>query len=414
MRRRRIEIVNRPDTRNQFHAAALAALAVLFTACGPTNRPAAAAPKTKVEAPLAPKNLKTTRAELRPMERTITVFGSLAPLDHATLSTKVAGRLQSVAVDLGSAVRLGDLLAQIDPQDFELRLRQTEAAISQARARLGLPLSGDDDTVILDATSTVQQARVLLEEAARTRTRTQLLVEKNIAPKADLDAAQSAHDVAFNKHRDALEEMRNRQAQLAERRADLAIARQQLADTRLVAPFDGVVQERHARRGESLNVGSPIVHLVRMDTLRLRLEVPEREAARLQVGQVIRFHAEGLTNTFAATLQRLSPAIREDNRMLAAEADVKNPGTLRPGQFTRTEIVIASAEPVLCVPRSAIVTFAGIEKVFVIKDGRIIERTIRTGRVSGSWMEVLEGLKAGDEIAGEAAGIAEAQVAAGH
>ena len=153
---------------------------------------------------------------------------------------------------------------------------------------------------------------------------------------------------------------------------------------------------------------------LRMDALRLRLEVPEREAARLQVGQVIRFRAEGLTNTFVATLQRLSPAIREDNRMLAAEADVKNPGTLRPGQFTRTEIVIAAAESVLCVPRGAIVTFAGIEKVFILKDGRLIERAIRTGRVAGGWTEVLEGLKAGDEIAGEAAGVADAQVAAGH
>ncbi len=414
MSRRRTEIVNRPDTRNQFRAAVLAALAALFTACGPANRSPDPAPKTKAEPPLAPKNLKTTRAELRPMERTITVFGSLAPLDHATLSTKVAGRLQSVAVDLGSAVRQGDLLAQIEPQDFELRLRQTEAALGQARARLGLPLSGDDDKVDLDATSTVQQARVLLEEAARARTRTQLLVEKNIAPKAELDAAQAAHDVAFNKHRDALEEVRNRQAQLAERRAELAIARQQLADTRLIAPFDGVVQERHARRGESLNVGSPIANLVRMDALRLRLEVPEREAARLQVGQLIRFRAEGLTNTFVATLQRLSPAIREDNRMLAAEADVKNPGTLRPGQFTRTEIVIAAAESVLCVPRGAIVTFAGIEKVFILKDGRLIERAIRTGRVASGWTEVLEGLKAGEEIAGEAAGVADAQVAAGH
>lgn len=389
-------------------------LASLLTACEPTNRPPAATPKAKAELPLAPKNLKTARAELRPMERTVTVFGSLAPLDHATLSTKVAGRLQTVAADLGSPVRQGDLLAQIEPQDFELRLRQIEAALSQARARLGLPLAGDDDKVDLDGTSTVQQARAVLEEAARARARAQQLVEKGITPKAELETAQATHDVALNKHRDALEEIRNRQAQLAERRADLAIARQQLTDTRLTAPFDGVVQERHARRGESLNASAPVLTLVRMDTLRLRLEVPERESARLQIGQPIRFRVEGITNAFTATLQRLSPTIREDNRMLAAEADVKNPGTLKPGHFTRTEIVVAPAEPVLCVPRSGIITFAGIEKVFVIKEGRLAERTIRTGRISGDWIEVLDGLKSGDEIAANASSLAEAPVSAAH
>lgn len=406
--------MNRPTTRNLSLAAVMSALASLFIACGPANHAPAAPPKAKAELPLAPKNLKTTRAELRPMERTVTVFGSLAPLDHATLSTKVAGRLQTVAADLGSSVRQGDLLAQIEPQDFELRLRQIEASLAQARARLGLPLTGDDDKVDLDGTSAVQQARAVLEESARARARAQQLVEKGIAPKAELETAQAAHDVALNKHRDALEEVRNRQAQLAERRAELAIARQQLADTRLLAPFDGVVQERHARRGESLNASAPLLTLVRMDTLRLRLEVPEREAVRLQIGQPVRFRVEGITNTFTATLQRLSPTIRDDNRMLAAEADVKNPGTLRPGHFTRTEIIVAPAEPTLCVPRGAITTFAGIEKVFVIKEGRLAERAIRTGRISGDWMEVLDGLKSGDEIAANAGGLAEAPVAAGH
>ncbi len=392
----------------------MAGLASFFIACGPTNHAPAARLKAKAELPLAPKNLKTVRVELRPMERTVTVFGSLAPLDHATLSAKVAGRLQTVAADLGSPVRQGDLLAQIEPQDFELRLRQIEASLAQARARLGLPLTGDDDKVDLDGTSAVQQARAVLEEAARARARAQQLVEKGIAPKAELETAQAAHDVALNKHRDALEEVRNRQAQLAERRADLAIARQQLADTRLLAPFDGVVQERHARRGESLNASAPLLTLVRMDTLRIRLEVPEREAVRLQIGQPVRFRVEGITNTFTATLQRLSPTIRDDNRMLAAEADVKNPGALRPGHFTRAEIIVAPAEPTLCVPRSAITTFAGIEKVFVLKEGRLAERAIRTGRISGDWMEVLDGLKSGDEIAANAGGLVEAPVSTSH
>jgi len=404
----------KPALKSRLIIVTLTALAALFSACGPANRATDRPAKGKVEPAMAPKNLKTLRIEPRPMERTLTVFAVLAPLDQATLSTKIAGRLQSVTVDMGSRVRQGDLLAQIDPQDFELRLRQTEASLAQARARLGLSLAGDDDTLDPEKTSTVQQARALLDETIRVRARAQQLVEKAIAPKAELETAQAAHDIAFNKHRDALEEIRHRQAQLAERRAEIAIARQQLVYTRLIAPFDGIVQERHARQGESISAGAAILTIVRMDILRLRLEVPEPAAARLQLGQTVRFRAEGLTNAFTSTLQRLSPTIREDNRMLLAEGDLKNPGMLRAGHFGRAEIVIASSEPVLCVPRTAIAVFAGIEKVFALKEGRLAERAIRTGRASDGWLEVLEGLKSGEEIAAEAHSLAEAQTTAAH
>jgi RND family efflux transporter MFP subunit len=96
---------------------------------------------------------------------------------------------------------------------------------------------------------------------------------------------------------------------------------------------------------------------------------------------------------------RLSPSIQEQNRTLAVEAEVANPGgRLRPGAFARGEIVVEAELPVVLAPASSVVTFAGIEKVFGVKDGRAVERKVRTGRRSGDRVEILEGLAAGEQV----------------
>src|ERR1041385_9247975 len=227
------------------------------------------------------------------MESTVAVIGSLAAHNEATLSVKVAGRLHTLTVDLGSSVRQGELIAQVEPKDYELQLTQSEALLSQARARLGLPLTGDDDKVDATQTSTVKEAKARLEEARKNRDRTVELNEQGILSQSERESADAGYAVAANRFRDALEEVNNRLAQLAQRRAEVEIARQQLADTVIHAPFDGAIQERRASAGEYLTVGRPVVTLVQIDPLRLRVEAPERESAAIRSGQKVRVWVEG-------------------------------------------------------------------------------------------------------------------------
>src|SRR2546426_6125311 len=125
----------------------------------------------------------------RVMERTVAVIGSLNAYDEATLSVKVTGRLQTIDVDLGSVVRKGQLIAQVEPQDYELQLKQAEALLSQARARLGLALTGDDDKVDPDQTSTVKQAKARLDEARKNRDRIVQLNKQGILSESERETA---------------------------------------------------------------------------------------------------------------------------------------------------------------------------------------------------------------------------------
>ena len=377
-------------------------IALSLTAChsdppasAQQNRPETSA--SKETSP--PKQVKVVRVIDTPLERTTAALGSLVAFDQATISVKVPGRLRSITVDLGSLVQRGQLIAQIEPQDYHLRVQQAEAAVAQARVRLGLPATGANDNIDQEHTSLVRQARVLADEALANRDRLAALLEQGITPRAQVDTAEASYKVSLSRLEDAREEIHNRRAVLVQRRSELEIARQQLADVSVYAPFEGAIQEKRASVGEYLAAGAPLATIVRMDPLRLRAEVPEREVPNIRVGQTVRVTTEGDPNVYTGRIARLSPSITPQNRMLMVEAEVKNTtGALRPGSFARAEIVTDDRGMSLTVPTRAIINFAGIEKIIVVKDGKAVEKSITTRRRTTEWTEVVSGVTVGEAV----------------
>jgi RND family efflux transporter MFP subunit len=346
-----------------------------------------------------PKEVRVVTTEIRPIERLISAVGTLAAQEQSTLSSKVAGRLQGFEVDLGSEVRRGQVLARIEPRDYELRVQQAAAALAQARAELGLPPAppegASEPALEVDDLSTVRHARAVLDEAIKNRERVRSLADSGIASTADLDTVEARYTVALTSYETAREEGRVRVATLEQRQAELEIARKNLADTVVTAPFDGAVQERPAAVGQYVAAGTPVVTVVQSDPLRLRLEVPEREAILLRERQPVRLRVDGDENVYHGEIARLSPALDERTRTLRVEADVPRTGSLRAGLFARADIVVAADDRVLCVPANAITSFAGIEKVILVRDGKAEERVVRTGRRTPECVEILEGLEPG-------------------
>ena len=345
-----------------------------------------------------PRKVKTTTVVETPFGETVTANGTLAAYDQTTVSVKVPGRVRAISVDLGSVVSQGQVISQLDSTDYSLRVQQAEASLAQARARLGLAPSGNDDNVDPEKTATVRQARAVLDEARYNRDRAARLVEQGVIAKAEFDSATATFKVAEGRYQDAYEEIRNRQGILAQRRSELALARQQLKDTAVVAPLNGVVQEKRTSVGEYLAAGAPVVNIVRMDPLRLRAEIPERESHTVRNGQNVRVTVEGDPTVYVGQITRLSPVIAEQNRVLMVEADVRNNGKLRPGSFAHAEIVTNDAKMAVTVPNNAIITFAGIEKVIVVQNGKALEKPITTGRRNAEFTEIVAGVSVGEKV----------------
>ena len=343
-------------------------------------------------------------------DRLVSATGTLAADEQVVLAAKVPGRVAELLVDLGSRVRQGQTVARLDPTDARLRVDQAVAALQQARVRLGLPPQGTDDRVDPEHTSLARQGRAVLEEAQLTQERMARLWQERGIAQAQLDAAVAALTVAEGRYQDALEEARTRQAILLQRRSELEIARQQLNDTVIVAPIDGAVSDRRTSVGEYLATGAPVATLVKLDPLRLRLAVPERESGTVRVGQSVRVTVEGASDDARGRVARISPAISEQNRTLLVEAEVHNEGgLLRPGAFARADIVVAGGVRVVTVPAAAVVTFAGVEKVFTVDGGRAAEVRVQTGRRLGDRVEILAGLSAGTPIVAQPGNLAAGQ-----
>jgi len=345
-----------------------------------------------------PRAVKTVQVAETPIGETVTVNGTLAAYDQTTVGMKVAGRLQAISVDLGTVVRKGQAIAKLEQPDYQLRVQQAEAALAQARARLGLSPDGKDDRVAADQTGTVREANAVLGEAKAKRDRAQRLINQGIIPRAEWDTADADYKVAMSRYQDAIEEIRNRQGVLAQRRSELNLARQQLADTILYAPLNGVVQEKRASVGEYLAAGAPVVDIVQIDPLRLRVDVPERESHKIHTGQSVRVTVEGDPDIYLGAVKRLSPSISQQNRVLSVEADVRNNGHLKPGAFVKAEIVTDQAAIAATVPPTALVVFAGIEKVITVEGGKAVEKVVMTGRRGQDWVEIKSGVNVGQVV----------------
>ena len=365
--------------------------------------PATASPK-KTDAPApgagpAARAVRVVAASETTVARTVAATGTLAADEQVVLGTKVVGRLAEISVDLGSLVKKSQPIASIDTRDYQYRLDQSVAALKQARVRLGLPADGADDRVDATQTAVVRQAKALLDQAQLNRDRLAKLWEQQYVARAELDAAVSALQVAEGRYQDALEEVQNRQGVLLQRRSEVELVRQQLTDTVILSPIDGAVVERQASVGEYLAAGAPVVTLVRLHPLRLRLSVPEREAADVRRGQPVRVTVDGDPTVHTGIVARLSPAITEQNRTLAIEAEVPNAASrLRPGSFARAEVVVQTDGRVVTVPATALVTFAGVEKVLTVRDGKTEELRVATGRRLGDRIEIVSGVKAGQPV----------------
>lgn len=345
-----------------------------------------------------PRPVKTVQVAETPIGETVTVNGTLTAYDQTTVGMKVAGRLQAISVDLGTVVRKGQAIAKLEQPDYQLRVQQAEASLAQARARLGLAPEGGDDRVNPEQTGTVREAKAVLDESKAKRDRAQRLISQGIIPRAEFDTADADYKVALSRYQDAIEEIRNRQGVLAQRRSELNLARQQLADTLLYSPINGVVQEKRASVGEYLAAGAPVVDIVQIDPLRLRVDIPERESHKIHTGQGVRVTVEGDPDIYLGAVKRLSPSISQQNRVLSVEADVRNNGHLRPGAFVKAEIVTDQTAVAATVPPSALVVFAGIEKVITVEGGKAVEKVVMTGRRGQDWIEIKSGVNVGQAV----------------
>ncbi|MGH7790601.1 MAG: efflux RND transporter periplasmic adaptor subunit [Candidatus Binatia bacterium] len=314
---------------------------------GAADSPAAAAPTATVAAVEA-LPVTVVPVALRPTKRLLKFVGTLFGNEEVTLSSQVEGQLDKIHVDLGDTVTVGDVLVDIDDTSARAQLRETEARLAKAQA-----------------------------DAVRGRE----LLKTNVISPQEYEAMQTAVAVA-----EAQRDMMN----------------DGLQHKRVRSPLTGSVAKRLVSVGEYVRPGTPLFDLIADDPLKLRGDIPERFAQEIAIGQPVQIRVDAFPDTaFEGRLARVSPSANAENRSITVEADVPNPGRkLKAGYFVSANIVTRADDQALVVPETAVISFAGVTKLFVVRDNIAYERHIRTGtRDEQGLVEVVEGLTADEVVA---------------
>ncbi len=379
----------------------LLALILAVPGCGgaaPTQAPAAKVSDSSAPAIEDPE-VHVIEVTLQSWPRTVRVQGTLIEDEYALLGAKVAGRVKSVKIDIGSSVKTGQVIAELETDEFDLRVQQAEAQVAQARASVGLKGAVPDEQLEPNKAPPVQQEQALLDEARLNVQRVKSLAGKGVVTQEEIQSREAALRVAEARYRSALNSVQEQIALLKLRRSELAMAHQNRRDAVLTAPFDGTIQETRVAPGSYVNVGQPIAALVRTSPLRFRAGVPERSAVGVVVGQTVKMTLEGVAQPLTAQISRISPALDVSSRALIIEADVDNSqNALRTGLFAEAEILVNEGEQTLAVPATSVTTFGGVEKVWVVAENQARPQLVRLGRRDADRVEVLLGLEAGQLI----------------
>jgi len=275
-------------------------------------------------------------------------YSGTATLDARAESQVVArtsGVALAVLVEEGQAVRAGQALVRLDPDQARLRVAQTRAQMLK------------------------------LDNSYR---RALQLVEQKMVSETDVDQLRFDLDTA---------------------RAQFEAAELELSYTTVTAPISGVIASRDVKPGNFVQIHSPIIRIVDTGQLEATLNVPERDIARLGSGQPVELVADALPGqVFAGEVARVSPVVEAGTGTFRVVSTFSGAQGLQPGMFARLKIQYDARPDALAVPRTALLEDGGEAAVYMVRDGRAQRVALTLGADEAGWVEVRAGLQLGDAV----------------
>jgi multidrug efflux pump subunit AcrA (membrane-fusion protein) len=357
-------------------------------------------------------DVTTAQAITRDLPRFFEATGSLAGDQQTDVAPSIAGKVVAIGVDLGSYVKRGQMVVRLDDVDSKLRveqaqaqLEQSKAALRQAEEKVGLRSGQAFDP---NRVPEVSNARVALELAEKNLRRSEKLIESGDVSRAFYDQQKAQRDQLKEQYESALSLARQNYAAVMTARANVAnaesqlgLARRNLSYALVFSPIDGYVAERNADLGEYVSPTTKVATIVRINPLRIRIDIPEHAIPDVNVGQSVSLTTSAWPDkNFGGRIARISPNVSATSRTLSVEADIENSsGELKPGQFATVRILQSRSEPAVLIPARSVRTEAGVSRVFVIKDGHAQQRLVQLGQAESDLVEVKSGVTAGEQVA---------------
>ena len=315
---------------------------------------------------------RTGKIERGPLQSAVSASGAVSPVTQVTVGTQVSGQIKDLYVDFNAEVKAGQLLAVIDPETFEYRVRSAQADVDAARA---VVLTAQANRVAAQAQ--VSRARTDLAEARRTHERNLMLVDKGFVAQSTADQSNALVNTS-NESVKAAEaqlgvsdaQVKSAQASVAQREAALAQARVDLARTRITSPVNGIVIKRAIEKGQTVaaSLQAPELFIIARNLRDMQVEasIDEADVGRIRGGQKASFTVDAFPGqTFEGQISQVRKAAVNVSNVVSYVAVVtfSNPdGRLLPGMTANVRVVTDQRDNVLKVPNAALrVRITGVE-----------------------------------------------------
>jgi HlyD family secretion protein len=323
----------------------------------------------------------------RRMSDRVITSGLVTAVEEVQVAPLIEGQpLEALMADVGDMVTKDQVLAVLSRSTLELQA--TEAVASLASARAGI---AQGEAQLVEAQAAEAEARRVAERTVRLR-------EQGTAPQAQEDNATAAATSAAARVTVAVQGLEAARAQLALAEARLDNIRLQLDRTEVKAPVGGKIIARNAKIGAiATAAGEPMFVIVRDGELELRADVAEADVLRLSEGQTARLRAVGMATELTGAVRLIEPTINATTRLGRARISIDDETGLRSGMFVEAEITLASRDG-LAVPLTAVGTSPDGAMVLRVVDGLVERIPVKLGIREGAYIEILDGLSAGDQV----------------
>ncbi|MGD8192177.1 efflux RND transporter periplasmic adaptor subunit [Brevibacillus ginsengisoli] len=337
--------------------------------------------------------------------------GKVAAAQEIQVVSKLPGKVASVSVDEGTKVKKGQVLVQLEADDYVQQVNQAQAGIAGAEARLNDLKAGARSQQIDQLKSTVDQAKAGYDTAQKAYNRIKSLYDAGAVSQSDLDKVQLDLDKGRTGYEAAKAALDLAQAgatsnsiaasasDVERMRSSLAMAQTTLGNTVIKSPIDGVVSRRSIDPGEMASPAAPLLTIVNMDTVKVEASVSQDQIDQVKQGSKVTIQVNGLPNkTFTGTVEFISPVSDPNSSTFPVKIVVQNTeGLLRAGMIAQVSF---SNQPVsrLELPASALVKKDN--KTFIYKvDGDTIHQVeVKTESKNADWVYVQSGVQAKDQI----------------
>ncbi|MBI1747501.1 MAG: efflux RND transporter periplasmic adaptor subunit [Acidobacteria bacterium] len=369
----------------------LGALTTLLVSCsGRFSDAGKAASKAGMKARKSAVTVQVVKPERKDLVRKITLPGSLTAYEQATLYARAAGYLQSITVDKGDAVKKEAVLAVIEAPEVEKDREQAQAQYEEAKAHLEQAKADHEQA----------QAEHGLQEITYRRIKDVREQEPDVIPQQEVDVARGQFEVTRSKMGVAKSKIAAAEAKMNTLRAALERSATLVNYATLKAPFHGIITQRFVDTGALIQTVSPLVTIMNMDTLRLYLEVPEREVPFVRRGNTVTVTVDALPGrTFSGTVARFATALDPATRTMKTEVQIPNRDhTLRPGMYGHVAMELETHAHAITIPAGSLTVEGDKIFVFTVVNNQAKKVAVRSGYDDGTRVEILEGLSGHEDI----------------